>query len=196
MHELETAYGTFTRETWQNFVQPRKNVSGYRYNRNKVETVKIPTPEVIEAWNAGERIVAHKKSSGNSDPGTSTLAIPMKVRGEVIGVLNVEFESDQIPTDTTDLVTEIADRLGLILENARLIETAQKQVEREQLTSHITNTIRQSLDMDMVLQTAVQEIGKNLGLAEVELRLGNLNRMPKNDQDQSNGTPSTDLTRD
>jgi GAF domain-containing protein/HAMP domain-containing protein len=196
LHELETAYGTFTRETWQNFVQPRKNVSGYRYNRNKVETVKIPTPEVIEAWNAGERIVAHKKSSGNSDPGTSTLAIPMKVRGEVIGVLNVEFESDQIPTDTTDLVTEIADRLGLILENARLIETAQKQVEREQLTSHITNTIRQSLDMDMVLQTAVQEIGKNLGLAEVELRLGNLNRMPKNDQDQSNGTPSTDLTRD
>ena len=195
LNELEAAYGTFTRETWQNFIQQRKNASGYRYDRKKVEIIESPTEEVIEAWDTGESILTHKKSPGKSDPGASTLAIPMKVRGEVIGVLNVEFESDQIPPDTTDLVSELADRLGLILENARLIETAQKQVEREQLTSHITNTIRQSLDMDMVLQTAVQEIGKNLGLTEVELRLGSRDKMPKYDQDHSNGNQSPDLTR-
>ena len=195
LNELEAAYGTFTRETWQHFIQQRKNISGYRYNRKKVETVLNPTQEVVKAWNAGERIFTHKKSSKKDDQDTSILAIPMKVRGEVVGVLNVEFESTQIPADTTELVTEVADRLGLILENARLIETAQKQVEREQLTSHITNTIRQSLDMDMVLQTAVQEIGKNLGLAEVELRLGNLDQMPNTDHDQTNGKQSPDLTR-
>ena len=77
--------------------------------------------------------------------------------------MNVEFESSNIPTDTTDLIHEIADRLGLILENARLIETAQRRVEREQLTSHITNTIRQSLDMEMVIRTAVQQLLAQLG---------------------------------
>lgn len=196
LNELEAAYGMFTRETWQNFIQQRTNISGYRYNQKKVETVLTPSQEVIEAWNAGEKIYTHKPSTGKSDGDTSILAIPMKVRGEVIGVLNIEFNSEQIPADTTELVTEIADRLGLILENARLIETAQRQVEREKLTSHITNTIRQSLDMDMVLQTAVQEIGKNLGLAEVELRLGNFEKKPKEEQDKTNGQQPADLNKE
>ena len=74
-----------------------------------------------------------------------------------------------------DLVMEISERLSLILENARLVETARRQVEREQLTSYISDQVRQSLDMDTVLKTAVQEIGQQLGLAEVELRLGDAN---------------------
>ncbi len=107
---------------------------------------------------------------GSKQP-TTVLAIPIKVRGTVIGVLDVEFETSKIPADTTNLINEISDRLSLILENARLIETAQRQVQRERLTSEITNSIRQSLDMDIVLRTAVQEIGERLGLTEVELRI-------------------------
>jgi GAF domain-containing protein len=100
------------------------------------------------------------------------MLIPMKIRGEVIGVLNVQFDTEHIPPDTQNLITEIADRLSLVMENARLIEAAQQQVEQEQLAAYLTNQIRQSLDLDTVLRTATKEIGETLGLAEVEVRLG------------------------
>ena len=195
LNELETAYGTFTKESWLKFVQSRNTAAGYKFNQRKIEIIETPSPEVIQAWEKGDQVVSQKKSSHPNEQDTSILAIPMKVRGEVIGVLNLEFESTQIPMDTTELISEIADRLGLILENARLIETAQKQVEREQLTSHITNSIRQSLDMELVLQTAVQEIGKTLGLPEVELRLGSVNQSKISTQPKPNGKQDSDAVR-
>jgi GAF domain-containing protein/HAMP domain-containing protein len=195
LNELETAYGTFTKESWLKFVQSRNTAAGYKFNQRKIDIIETPSPEVIQAWEKGDQVVSQKKSSHPNEQDTSILAIPMKVRGEVIGVLNLEFESTQIPMDTTELISEIADRLGLILENARLIETAQKQVEREQLTSHITNSIRQSLDMELVLQTAVQEIGKTLGLPEVELRLGSVNQSKISTQPKPNGKQDSDAVR-
>ena len=171
LSELETAYGSFTRTSWQRFVQTRQSFSGYRFGHNKkVETVSQPPEEVLQVWEEGKRINQQRTVPGTKKQ-TSVLAIPIKVRGTVIGVLDVEFESDKVPTDTTNLINEISDRLSLILENARLIETAQRRVQREQLTSQITTSIRQSLDMDIVLRTAVQEIGEKLGLSEVELRI-------------------------
>lgn len=176
--ELETAYGVYTRESWHRFLQSRKNLSGYRYNQRHIEEVFTAPEQVVSAWKQGEQIVSRKQSPNDPTKETTSLAIPLKVRGEVIGVLNVEFEIDDVPPDTTNLINEISDRLSLIIENARLIETAQRKVEREQLTSHISNRIRQSLDMDMIIRTAIQEIGENLGLTEVELRLGTEEDLP------------------
>jgi nitrate/nitrite-specific signal transduction histidine kinase len=170
LNELETAYGQFTQEAWRRFLQgEREKYAGYRYQQLNVEPVERHPEEVIRAWDQGEVI-----SKQVSVDGTSTMAIPMKVRGEVIGVLDIQFDSEHVPPDTQNLMTEIADRLSLVLENARLIETAQTQVEREQLATHITDKIRQSLDLDTVLRTATQEIGESLGLAEVEVRLGSV----------------------
>lgn len=173
--ELETAYGQFTQQSWEKFIESRAHYSGYRYDaRQKVEKVERPTNEVIQAWEGGQPVSMLQKASGNA-PGQTSLAIPIKVRGSVIGVLNIEFDGESVPVETEDLVMEISERLSLILENARLVETARRQVEREQLTSYISDQVRQSLDMDTVLKTAVQEIGQQLGLAEVELRLGDAN---------------------
>lgn len=186
--ELEAAYGAFTKGAWRRFIQARKQFSGYRLNPNKkVETVALPPEEVRQAWDQGQRITGRKSEPGKTNQEIATLAIPIKVRGSVIGVLDIEFEGTNIPEDTTALIDELSERLSLILENARLIETAQRQVQREQLTSEITNTIRQSLDMDLVVRTAVEEIGEKLGLSEVELRLGAPSRAMMGGQSSKNG---------
>jgi GAF domain-containing protein/HAMP domain-containing protein len=187
LDELEAAYGVFTRESWRKFLQTRKNIAGFRYNQRQVEEVYTSPENVVRAWFEGQKISETKESPRDPKTKFTTLAIPMKVRGEVIGVLNVDFETDQVPADTTNLINEIADRLSLIIENARLIETAQRTAEREQLSSHISNQIRQSLDMDMILRIAVQEIGESLGLAEVELRLGKSNGGSSTAQPSDNG---------
>jgi hypothetical protein len=59
------------------------------------------------------------------------------------------------------------------MENARLVETAQRRVERERLVGEVTTRMRQTLDMDGVLRTSVEEIARTLGLPEMEIRLGN-----------------------
>ncbi|MEN8242123.1 MAG: GAF domain-containing protein, partial [Chloroflexota bacterium] len=170
LDELESAYGQFTQESWRRFIQGKRDqFSGYRFRQLSVEPLESQPSEVVQAWEAGEVI-----SLTHAEDGTSIMAIPMKVRGEVIGVLDLEFETDLIPPDTQNLMTEIADRLSLVLENARLIASAQEQVERQQLAAHLTNRISQSLDLDTVLRTATQEIGETLGLAEVEVRLGSM----------------------
>jgi nitrate/nitrite-specific signal transduction histidine kinase len=188
LDELETAYGQFTQEAWRRFIQgEREKHSGYSYQQLNVEPVEDHPKEVVRAWNQGEIVSEQIEAEG-----ISTMAIPMKVRGEVIGVLDVQFDAEHVPPDTQNLMTEIADRLSLVLENARLIETAQSQVEREQLATHITNRIRQSMDLDTVLRTATQEIGESLGLAEVEVRLGSVDtslRMSDNGGTSSNGSP-------
>ena len=170
LNELEKAYGVYTKNTWENFVKKRESHTGYRYNKKLVEPVFTSPPQVDIAWQSGE-VISEQNESASTD-NANILAIPMKIRGEVIGVLNIEFEEGQIPTDTTKLIEDIAERLSLVLENARLIDTAQTQVQQEQLTSYISNTIRQTMDIESVLRTAVQEIGNNLGLSEVEIRVG------------------------
>ena len=170
LNELESAYGQFTQESWQRFIQGKRDqFSGYRFSQLTVEPVSEQPQEVIKAWEAGEVI-----SKRQSEDGTSTMIIPMKIRGEVIGVLDLQFETEHVPPDTQNLMTEIADRLSLVMENARLIQSAQEQVEQQQLAAYLTDRISQSLDLDTVLRTATQEIGKSLGLAEVEVRLGSI----------------------
>ena len=172
LNELEAAYGTFTEKSWQSFIQGKERSLGYRFRNMKTEPV-YQTPALVKAaWDSGTAVEDLSTPPDKLENGSRSLAIPIKIRGEVISVLNLEFEGEQVPPGVNNLVTEIADRLSLIIENARLIETARMQVNREQLASHITNTIRQSLDMDVVLRTAVQEIGEALGLPEVEIRLG------------------------
>lgn len=187
LDELENAYGVYTRESWHRFLQSRKNLSGYRYNKRHIEEVFMQPKLVRDAWEQGEKVILHEKSPLDPNSQTTSLAIPLKVRGEVISVINMEFETDDIPPDTSTLINEISDRLSLILENARLIETAQRKVEREQLTSHISNKIRQSLDMDLIIRTTVQEIGESLGLSEVELRLGTEEELNTAPSSKTNG---------
>ena len=188
LSELETAYGSFTQASWQRFVQSRQNISGFRYSRNKkVIPIEKPPEEVIKAWENGEQVNKTRRNP-SSRKETAVVAIPIKVRGSVIGVLDVEFEESKVPSVTSGLIEEISERLSLILENARLIESTQRQVQRERLTSEISNRFRQSLDMDVVLRTAVEEIGQKLGLSEVELRIGDQEHVKMDGTKRTNGS--------
>jgi nitrate/nitrite-specific signal transduction histidine kinase len=184
LYELETAYGQFTRESWRKFIHGKETVKGYSYSQNNVEPTTSTPPEVIEAWKIGEPVCQEGLQEENED--SSIMAIPMKIRGEVIGVLNLRIASNHVPVEINQFVQDLADRLSLVLENARLIEVAQRQGERQRLTGEISDKIRQTLDMDSILRAAVQEIGDTLDLAEVEVRIGDIHKATVL---ESNGNP-------
>jgi GAF domain-containing protein len=57
------------------------------------------------------------------------------------------------------------------LESARLFEETQAHAHREALTRRITDRIRDALDVDAMLQTAIEELGQALGASQVLVHL-------------------------
>lgn len=109
-----------------------------------------------------------------SDPGEDELhlAVPIKVRGEVIGAFGLGGETLRDPTeDELALIQAVVDRVGLALENMRLFEETQRMAHREHLVNEITAKIVGSTDVNTILQTTVRELGRVLRTPQVSVQL-------------------------
>lgn len=160
------AYGEVSRQAWAQLLRIQPSL-GYRYDPHGI----LPADgqwreEMKQALRTGQ-IVA-----GETGP-SATLAIPIKVRGQVIGVLDTHKPTSKgqwTPEETTLLET-LAEQLGAALESARLYQDTQRRAAREQLTSQITSRLRESLDLQAVLKTAADEMYRALELDEIVVQL-------------------------
>jgi GAF domain-containing protein len=96
------------------------------------------------------------------------------VRDQVVGVLGFRKEenSPDWTSEEINLLETLAAQLGPALEGAQLYRETQNRAARERLTGQIAARMRETLDMEVVLQTAAQQMREVLGLAEAEVRLG------------------------
>jgi len=168
VEELQTAYGVFTQESWLRWTRRTNRPTGYRYRGADIEPAAQQSPETILALKQGQTIT---KIPDNPVDNESTLAIPIQLRNQTFGVINLHIEGDEIPVDFIDLVESISNRLAISLDSARLYEETQRRAAQEQITSEITSRIRESLDVDAVLKTAVEEIGQKLNLHDVTVQI-------------------------
>lgn len=156
LRELEALYRRYTTQAWERFV------------REAPESVRLWTgsEEVPEGvWQA---LFEQARASGSVAVGEEDsrylLAVPVKLRGLVIGVLG--FHRDQAAgrwrPEEIGAAETVAERLALAVENARLLEEAQRRAARERLIAEISTRLRASLDPDIVLKTTVQELGRAL----------------------------------
>jgi GAF domain-containing protein len=114
------------------------------------------------------------RSIANVDGSPGSLTMPVKVHDQVIGVLDArkpEGAGDWSAEEITLLQT-LVDQLGGALETARLYQDTQRHAVEDRLVGEITGRMRQTLDIDTVLRTAVREMGIALGLPRIEVRLG------------------------
>ena len=105
---------------------------------------------------------------------SSTIAIPLRLRGQTIGVLDVRSKSGQREwtRDEISMLQAAAERAALALENARLVDSAQRRAARERTIGEIAARIGTASNVDSIIQTAVEELGRKLsGAAEVTLEL-------------------------
>jgi GAF domain-containing protein len=95
----------------------------------------------------------------------SLLLAPILARGEVVGALGADSTETihEFTTREATLVRAVADQLGIAIENRRLLEEAQTRVRREQLLREITTRVRNAVDAETIMRTAVQEVGRTLG---------------------------------
>ncbi len=69
------------------------------------------------------------------------------------------------------VVEAAADRAALAIENARLVENAQRRAGRERAIGEISSRIGAVSDQDLILQTAVEELGRKIGNTEIRIEI-------------------------
>jgi len=149
IEDAEVAYRQMTGQTWQQ-VTAQKKVLGYEYDG------------------------ATSKPITDASKDESSLSIPLMLRGQTIGKLKLSaLESDRKWTeDELAMAQAAAERTALTLESARLLEEAQRRATRERVIGDISSSISTFSDMEGILRTAVQQLGRRMGGAEVFLELG------------------------
>jgi GAF domain-containing protein len=112
-------------------------------------------------------------SGGEGASPQTVLAVPLKLRGQVIGTLSLHEVRRRRQWTSQDIVLAetIAEQVALTIENLRLMEEAQRRAARERLVGEIAARMRETLDVDTVLQTAIRSMGETLDIAEVEVRM-------------------------
>ncbi len=160
------AYGELTREGWRAMLQANREL-GFRFSRSAVTPAAGEwQPEMLEAVRAGQSVI----SNATAQP---TLAIPLKVRDQVVGVLDLQRATPDRPWTDADqvLVETLTEQLSAALESARLYQDTQRRAARERAIGQVAGRIRETLDMEAMLRTAAEQICQTLGLEDLVVRL-------------------------
>jgi GAF domain-containing protein len=168
--QVQAVYDEFTRAEWSRTVA-RLEQPGYRYNAGRIEMLErgLKAPEVMEAIQ--NRDIARGSSNGSQEK-KSTVAIPVKLRGEVIGVIHIESNdpSRRWMEDEVSLVGAVAERAAVALENARLFQDARRRAVKEQSISEATAKISSAMNIENILHATAEELERVLGVSEISIR--------------------------
>lgn len=101
-----------------------------------------------------------------------SLSVPLILRGIKIGTLKL---NDPDPNriwsdDEISLVQATADRTALAIENARLLQDAQKRAAKERTIGEISSKIGSLVNLENIVQTTIEELGNTLPGTEIAIQ--------------------------
>lgn len=177
LEQLQAIQRRYVTQAWREFLTKKPVVPvDYTQPGAKLEDSKF-LRQARRAAIVHERTVAtNSPSPGDSENGAtpqSALVVPLKLRGQVIGTMALHETDHQRAWTAQEiaLAQNVAEQVALTIENLRLVDETQHRATRQRTISEVTTSIRETLDMETVLRTAVQEIRQALGLPEVQIRL-------------------------
>jgi GAF domain-containing protein len=168
--QVQEVYNEFTQAEWSRTIAKAEQL-GFRYNGGRIEMLEhtLRVPEVVDAVQRGEAVTG---STNGSREKRNTIAVPVKVRGETIGVIHVESNDPSKIWHDSDvsLVAAVAERAAFAMENARLFQDARRRAAKEQKISEATARISSAINMENILHATAEELERILGGSEVLIR--------------------------
>lgn len=156
LSEAQAVHRRYLSQEWSREIEEGAH-SGYRY-----------TPQGVVAQQAVEL-------TGETDgSGDGLLTVPVKLRGETIGVIRLQDDASRIRNWTeeeVETVQSVADQVALALENARLFTQTARKADRERRVLEITSKIRSTNDPQAMLQIAVEELQRTLRASRAQVVL-------------------------
>lgn len=99
--------------------------------------------------------------------------LPIVIRGQELGSIDAykpENEGEWTQEEIT-MLKGLTDQLSVAIDNARLYSDSQSRAERERVITDITAKVRASTNLDIILQTSVQELSQALHLPKGNIML-------------------------
>jgi two-component system, OmpR family, phosphate regulon sensor histidine kinase PhoR len=105
--------------------------------------------------------------------GRSAAFVPLLSDERVAGVLVAISTTPRLfSAREMELIVDLANETALALGRTRSDEALELALDRERLVAKISRRVRSELDLDAVLQVAVEEVGRALGVSRCFIRLG------------------------
>jgi GAF domain-containing protein/HAMP domain-containing protein len=181
LEDMEATHRRYLGQAWAEYLQSAEATGYETGSPDGMLLDDAILPEIYQAvQRSGATVVAGNggEKASHSQPDScprvpSTVVAPITLRGKAIGVLGVcdDDPERQWSEDETDLVQAVAERMALAADNLRLVDETQRRAAREQLAGEVTARMRETLDLETVLRTAVEEMYRGLNLDEVVIRL-------------------------
>ena len=197
LEEAQRLQRLYTGQAWEKFSVFRPTTD-YEVRQPDLPSLQdIATPEAITALQHRQtvdlRIGSSAGNGSNLSPASpqeqggdasadvetaasfeNALATPLKLGDKIIGVLGIrDDDPDRRWTEEEiALIEAVSEQMSLALENARLFEETGRRASRERIIADVTRRIWASGEMEQVLRTAVEQLGRTLYASKVVIRLG------------------------
>ena len=161
LEQAQKESGTYIQDAWRILQSEEENI-GYRVDRETIVPIDMPltSAEIKKAMRSKQTIA----TSGDN----ATLAIPIRLRNEVVGIIDIRTPDEhQWDEDEVDIAEAVADRLSLALESSLLLKSTQRQAEIERITAEISGKIGATTQFNSILRTTAEELSRVLGGSEV-----------------------------
>jgi GAF domain-containing protein len=160
------AYGQLGREAWRQMLRAGLT-PGFSYVSQQVVPIGDEwTPEMDAALRMDKSVVVANQAR-------PALALPVKVRGQTIGVVDLS-KGDSHDTWTTEevrLIETLTEQLGAALESARLYQDTQRRAAREETINTVTANLRAVPTVNAILKRTVEELGRTFRASRTAVTL-------------------------
>ncbi len=104
-------------------------------------------------------------------PDHKDICLPLKVRGEVLGVMNMRLpDTHEVADHDVELLTSVADQIGVAIENARLFEAVSRQHEQlRALSSRLAEA--EETERRRLAQALHDQVGRKLTALAINLNV-------------------------
>ncbi|NPA93514.1 MAG: GAF domain-containing protein [Chloroflexi bacterium] len=156
------AYAQLSQESWERFLKPRTTL-GFRVDSSG-EIQPIAASEVEEAEAQAEEAPAENADTTPQEETQESglLDVPITIRERPIAVARLRKATPWTATEK-QLVARLAERIGNILESARLFSEAQRRAAQLQIAAEIARDTSGTLDLDELLSKAINLVRERFG---------------------------------
>jgi GAF domain-containing protein len=113
----------------------------------------------------------------------SELALPLRVRGQIIGALTVQSaKANVFAPELISTLQTMSDQLAIAIQNAQLLSHAEARARTQEELNQISAQLHRSADVDQIIAIGLHALSERLAGASVSLTLGR--RQTNQDDDE------------
>lgn len=149
-------------------MRPKSLGLGLQFSAAELRPLEAP----LEGEYVQDAIAQNKAILHTATGAPSTLAIPVRLRGKVVGVITLKTrENYKFTGDDAEIVEAVVERLSLAMETASLLQATQHRANIERITADVASRISASSRFETIMQTTAQEISRALGGSDVTVQI-------------------------